>query len=84
MFIIWLYTKSVGLRLKKKYPEFPTLKEAIDYGDKSGRFYTIYDDVNSRLIDWLEIHEDDASEWIYNENDLLWEKLKDEAEEEDD
>jgi len=84
MFIVWLYTKSVGLRLRKNYPEFPTIMEAIEYGDKSGRFYTIYDDENLRLIDWHEIHEDFTSEWFYNENDLLWEKLKDEAEEEDD
>ena len=60
------------------------MQEAIEYGDNSGRFYIIYDDENSRWIDWLEIHEDDTSEWIYNENDLLWEKLKDEEEEEDD
>jgi hypothetical protein len=58
------------------------MKEAIQYGDKSGKLYTIYDDENSRWSDWHEIHEDFTSEWFYNENDLLWEKLKDEEEEE--
>jgi hypothetical protein len=73
MILLTVYKEHAGKREKR---EFTRLQEAIDFGQKTGSDYEIYDPVTGKVIDWNEIniHEDDG--WYYDEQEYLWKKFK--------
>ena len=73
MILLTVYKESAEKREKR---EFARLQEAIEFGQKTGLDYEIYDPISGKVIDWNEInvHEDDG--WYYDEKEYLWKKFK--------
>lgn len=51
------------------------LQEAIEFGQKAGSDYEIYDPGTGKVIDWNEVNVREDDEWYYDENESLWKKL---------
>ena len=80
--MLTIYSQSPGKRRKNKHKEFATVQEAVQYGQNSGKLYSIFDAKSHRIIDWTEINENSNDDWVYNEQEQVWEKSKDEDSEE--
>ena len=80
MFLLTVYREPAGRKEKR---EFARLHEAIEFGQKTGSDYEIYDPVSGKVIDWNEVnvHEDDG--WYYDETEYLWKKFRPDDETED-
>ena len=76
MYLLTLITQPFGKRKKNKFKEFSKIQDAIEYGQSTGKVYDIFDSENFRIIDWTEIHQKSEEGWVYNEQDLIWEKEK--------
>ena len=52
------------------------MQEAIEFGQKTGSVYEIYDPVTGKVIDWNEINvkEQPDEEWYYDDRELLWKR----------
>ncbi len=77
MILLTVYKESAGKREKR---EFARLQEAIEFGQKTGSDYEIYDPVSGKVIDWNEINVRDDEDWYYDEKDYLWKRFKQEEE----
>jgi hypothetical protein len=80
MILLTVYKESAG---KKEKREFTQIQEAIEFGQKTGSDYEIWDPVTGKVIDWNEINVRDDEDWYYDENEYLWKKFKPEDEAED-
>jgi hypothetical protein len=72
MILLTLYREPEG---KKENREFGSLHEAIEFGQKAGTYYDIYDPATGKVIDWNEINVRDEDEWYYDEKEYLWKKF---------
>jgi hypothetical protein len=61
---------------KRENREFTRLQEAIEFGQKTGLDYEIYDPVTGKVIDWNEINIREDEEWYYDEKEYIWKKFK--------
>ncbi len=61
---------------KREKREFGMLQEAIEFGQKSGFDYEIFDPCTGKVIDWNEVNVREEDEWYYDENESLWKKLR--------
>ena len=73
MILLTVYKESAGQREKR---EFARLQEAIEFGQKTGLDYEIYDPVTGKVIDWNEINVREDDDWYYDEKEYLWKKFK--------
>lgn len=80
MILLTVYKESAG---KKEKREFAQIQEAIEFGQKTGSDYEIWDPVTGKVIDWNEINVRDDEDWYYDEKEYLWKKFKPEEEAED-
>ncbi len=80
MILLTVYKEPAGKREKR---EFARMQEAIEFGQKTGSDYEIYDPLTGKVIDWNEIniHEDDG--WYYDEKEYLWKKFRPDEDPED-
>ncbi|MEI7663849.1 MAG: hypothetical protein WCK34_16700 [Bacteroidota bacterium] len=72
MILLTVYKAPEGKREKR---EFVMLQDAIEFGQKTGSDYEIYDPGTGKVIDWNEINVRDEDDWYYDENEYLWKKL---------
>jgi hypothetical protein len=70
------YVVTATDRGRKRDIEFPTIEEAISFGQNHQMFYDIFDTLTSRTIDWTEINENFDDPWYYDEKELVWKKYK--------
>ena len=80
MILSTVYKESAGRREKR---EFARLQEAIEFGQKTGLDYEIYDPMSGKVIDWNEINVREDDGWYYDEKEYLWKKFKSENDQED-
>jgi hypothetical protein len=80
MILLTVYKEPAGRREKR---EFARIQEAIEFGQRTGSDYEIYDPVTGKVIDWNEINVLEEDEWYYDETEFLWKKCRS-AEEHDD
>jgi hypothetical protein len=73
MILLTVYREPAGKREKR---EFARLQEAIEFGQKTGSDYEIYDPVTGKVIDWNEINVREEEEWYYDESEYLWKKAR--------
>jgi hypothetical protein len=73
MIILTLYKEPEGRKEKK---EFSLMKEAVEFGQRTGSWYDIFDPASGRKTDWDEINSREEDEWYYDEKEYLWKKLK--------
>ncbi|MEI7898358.1 MAG: hypothetical protein WCJ26_15075 [bacterium] len=80
MILLTVYREPAGKREKR---EFAKIQEAIEFGQKTGSDYEIYDPFTGKVIDWNEInvHEDDG--WYYDEKECIWSRFKSDDEADD-
>jgi hypothetical protein len=72
MILLTVYRDPEGKREKR---EFAQLQDAIEFGQKTGSDYEIYDPATGKVIDWNEINVRDEEDWYYDENESLWKKF---------
>jgi hypothetical protein len=72
MLLLTVYKEPAG---KKEKREFARLQEAIEFGQKTGSDYEIYDPLTGKVIDWNEVNIREEEEWYYDENESLWKKF---------
>ena len=72
MILLTVYTEPEG---NKENREFALLQDAIDFGQKTGSDYDIYDPGTGKLIDWNEINVREEDEWYYDDKESLWKKF---------
>ena len=72
MILLTVYKAPEGNREKR---EFAMLQDAIEFGQKTGSDYEIYDPGTGKVIDWNEINVRDEDDWYYDEDESLWKKL---------
>lgn len=80
MILLTVYKESAG---KKEKREFARLQEAIEFGQRTGLDYEIYDPVTGKVIDWNEINVREDDGWYYDEMEYLWKKFKSGDDQED-
>jgi hypothetical protein len=80
MILLTVYKEPAGKREKR---EFARLQEAIEFGQKTGSDYEIFDPVSGKVIDWNEINVREDEDWYYDEKEYLWKKFKPEDDPED-
>ncbi|MFZ4522076.1 MAG: hypothetical protein ACOYNC_10235 [Bacteroidales bacterium] len=80
MILLTVYREPAGKREKR---EFSQLQEAIEFGQKSGSDYEIYDPLTGKVIDWNEINVREEDDWYYDDKEYLWKKCRPEEEMED-
>ena len=80
MILLTVYREPAGKREKR---EFSQLQEAIEFGQKSGSDYAIYDPLTGKVIDWNEINVREEDDWYYDDKEYLWKKCRPEEETED-
>ncbi len=51
------------------------LQEAIEFGQKTGSYYDIFDPGTGTFLDWNEINFSEEDEWYYDENEFIWKKF---------
>jgi hypothetical protein len=73
MILLTVYREPAGRREKR---EFARLQEAIEFGQKTGSDYEIYDPMTGKVIDWNEINVREDEDWYYDEKEYLWKKFK--------
>jgi len=73
MILLTLYKEPEGRKEKK---EFSLMHEAIEFGQKTGYYFDVFDPVSGRHTDWDEINAREEDEWYYDEKEYLWKKLK--------
>ena len=78
MILLTVYKEPAGKREKR---EVARLQEAIEFGQKTGSDYEIYDPASGRAIDWNEINVREDDDWYYDEKEYLWKKFKSEDQE---
>ncbi len=80
MIILTIHKGGAG---RKERREFAGIREAIDFGQRTGADYEIYDPATGRVIDWNEINVKEEPEWYYDEREALWKRhhCADDAEE---
>jgi hypothetical protein len=72
MILLTVYKEPAGKREKR---EFARIQEAIEFGQKTGSDYEIYDPLTGSVIDWNEINVREDDDWYYDEKEYLWKKL---------
>lgn len=75
MILLTVYKEPAGKREKR---EFVLLQEAIEFGQKTGSDYEIYDPLTGKVIDYNEINVREDDGWYYDEQEYLWKKFKSE------
>ncbi|MEI7723928.1 MAG: hypothetical protein WCK09_02435 [Bacteroidota bacterium] len=80
MILLTVYKDPAG---KRENREFVRLQEAIEFGQKTGSDYEIYDPVTGKVIDWNEINVREDDGWYYDEQEYLWKKFKSDDDPED-
>ena len=73
MILLTVYKEPAGKREKR---EFTQIREAIEFGQKTGSDYEIYDPCSGKVIDWNEINVREDDGWYYDEQECLWTKSK--------
>jgi hypothetical protein len=73
MILLTVYKEPAGKREKR---EFARLQEAIEFGQRTGSDYEIFDPVTGKVIDWNEINIREDEDWYYDEKEYLWKKFK--------
>lgn len=76
MYLLMPYVVSATKQGKRRDIEFPTIQEAISFGQNNGIFYDIFDTRTNRTIDWTEINENVDDPWYYDEKELIWRKYQ--------
>jgi hypothetical protein len=53
-----------------------SLEKAVQLGQRSGRYYEIFDLASGRTVDWTEVNykEENDDAWYYDEVEMLWKK----------
>jgi len=77
MILLTVYKEVAG---KKEKREFSRLQEAIEFGQRSGSDYEIYDPVTGKIIDWNEVNVREDDGWYYDEQEFLWKRCRAEEE----
>jgi hypothetical protein len=80
MILLTVYKESAGQKEKR---EFARIQDAIEFGQKTGSDYEIYDPVTGTVIDWNEINVCEDDGWYYDDREYLWKKFKPEDDSED-
>jgi hypothetical protein len=80
MILLTVYKEPAGKREKR---EFSRIQEAIEFGQKTGSDYEIYDPITGKIIDWNEINVREEEDWYYDEKEYLWKKMKSDEDLED-
>ena len=80
MILLTVYREPAG---KRENREFSRLQEAIEFGQKTGSDYEIYDPMTGKVIDWNEVNVRDDEDWYYDEQEYLWKKFKSEDDPDD-
>jgi hypothetical protein len=80
MILLTVYKGSVRTKEKR---EFARLQDAIEFGQKTGSDYEIFDPVTGKVIDWNEINVCEDDGWYYDEKEYLWKKFKSDDDHED-
>ena len=73
MITLTVYRQPEG---KRENQEFTLLQDAIEFGQKTGSDYEIFDPRSGKVIDWNEINVRDEDDWYYDENEFLWKKCR--------
>jgi hypothetical protein len=73
MLLLTVYKEPAG---KKEKREFARLQEAIEFGQRTGSDYEIYDPATGKVIDWNEINVKEEEEWYYDEHEFLWKRFR--------
>lgn len=63
-----------GAGERKEKREFRAISEAIEFGQRTGCDYEIFDPASGRLIDWNEINIREEEEWYYDADDMSWKR----------
>ena len=80
MILLTVYREPAGRREKRV---FARLQEAIEFGQKTGSDYEIFDPVTGKVIDWNEVNVREEEEWYYDEKECLWKKCRSREEPDD-
>jgi len=72
MILLTVYKEPAG---KTEKIEFIRMQEAIEFGQKSGSDYDIYDPVAGKVIDWNEVNVQEDDGWYYDEQEYLWKRF---------
>lgn len=76
MVYLTLFCTGKNNRKNRVSLEFRTLLEAVEFGQRSGDDYEIFDPVTGRNIDWNEINIRNEEEWFYDEKEMAWKKTE--------
>ncbi len=71
MILLTVYKESAGARERR---EFARLQDAIEFGQKTGSDYEIFDPITGKVIDWNEINVREDDGWYYDEAEFLWKR----------
>jgi hypothetical protein len=80
MILLTVYKEPAGQKEKR---EFARIQEAIEFAQRTGSDYEIYDPVTGKIIDWNEINVREEEDWYYDEHEVLWKKFKSDEDLED-
>jgi hypothetical protein len=80
MILLTVYKEPAGKRERR---EFAQIQEAIEFGQKTGSDYEIYDPHTGKVTDWNEINVREDEEWYYDESEYLWKRCRAEEETDD-
>ena len=78
-----LLTVNKGTSGNKEKREFAKLNDAIEFGQRSGADYEIFDPATGRTIDWNEVNVREDDGWYYDDKEYLWKRCRPEDEPED-
>jgi hypothetical protein len=73
MLLLTVYREPAGEKEKR---EFARIREAIEFGQRTGLDYEIYDPVTGKVIDWNEINVREDDDWYYDDKEYLWKRTK--------
>jgi hypothetical protein len=71
MILLTMYREPEG---KKENREFARLQDAIEFGQKAGTYYDIFDPGTGKVIDWNEINFKEEDDWYYDDYEQIWKK----------
>ena len=73
MILLTINRENAGKREKR---EFAKLHDAIEFGQRTGMDYEIFDPATGKVIDWNEINVKEEEEWYYDEKEFIWKRCR--------
>jgi hypothetical protein len=80
MLLLTVYREPAG---KKEKREFARFQEAVEFGQRTGLDYEIYDPVTGKIFDWNEINVREEDDWYYDDKEYLWKRARTDEDQDD-